>query len=117
MKIIKYLLPMAFVFAAFSCSIGEKTLYSWDKYETATHTYAKDPSEKNLEDLFKCYDKIISKQNGVRKVVPPGIYAEKAYLMLGQGKKDEAISYLKQEIALYPESKLFIDKIIKQISK
>lgn len=117
MKISKFVLPAALIFSMASCGTGNDNLYSWDKYENATYNYTKAPSDKNLQELLKCYDKIITKQKAKRKVVPPGIYAEKAYILIGQGKKEEAISCLKQEIATYPESKLFIDKIIDQLTK
>lgn len=100
-----------------SCSTGEKSLYSWDKYENVYYNFVKDPSEKNKEKLIECYDKIINKQNGTRKVVPPGLYAERAYVYIQQGKKAEAIELLNKEIAVYPESKPFIDRLLNQLNK
>ncbi len=108
---------MLIIFAVTSCNLSEKTLYSWDKYEEVSYKYSKDPSEKNRAELDKCFDKMLKKQNGTRKTVPPGICAERAYLLVKQNKKSEAIALLNQEIKLYPESKPFIDKIIKQIEQ
>ena len=99
-------------------SCGTQTLYNWDKYENVSYAYTKGPNEKHEEDLMKCYDKMLEKQgNSYRKVVPPGIYAEKAYMLLKAGKKDEAMKYFDLEIKNYPESKLFIERIKKQLNQ
>ena len=50
-------------------------------------------------------------------MVPPGLYAEKAYMLLKAGNKQEALRYFDLEIKSYPESKLFIDRIKKQIEQ
>lgn len=50
-------------------------------------------------------------------MVPPGLYAEYGYLLYKTGKKDEGLSFLRQEIKLYPESERYISRIIKQIEK
>lgn len=116
-KIIVLSLVSIFVFGGTSCAIGESSLYSWDQYENVTYNFTKDPSDNNREKLIACYDKIILKQKGTRKTVPPGMYAEKAFILIGQNKKQEAIELLNQEMVLYPESKSFIEKIISQLNK
>ena len=101
-----------------STSCGTQTLYNWEKYENVSYAYTKEPNEKHEEDLMKCYDKMLEKQgNSYRKVVPPGLCAEKAYMLLKAGKKDEAMKYFDLEIKNYPESKLFIERIKKQLNQ
>ena len=100
-----------------SCSSTSDTLYSWNNYEAVSYKYSKDPSEKNLLELQKCFEKITSQPSGQRKVVPPGILAEYAYFLYKQGKKEQAIEMMNREIEAYPESKEFIDKIINQLEK
>ena len=63
------------------------------------------------------YEKVIEKQKGVRKVVPPGVNAEYGYLLYKAGKKDEGLALLRAEITAYPESEKFISRIIKQLGK
>lgn len=102
----------------FSSCVSTETLYHWDKYENASYAYTKEPNEKNLNNLAKCYDKMFEKQGkSYRKVVPPGLCAEKAYMLLKAGNKEEAMKYFDLEIKYYPESKLFIDRIKKQIGQ
>lgn len=63
------------------------------------------------------YLKLIQKQKGSRKAVPPGLYAEYGYALYMGGKKEEGLNYLKQEMKLYPESETYISRIIKQLEK
>jgi len=50
-------------------------------------------------------------------VAPPGVNAEYGYLLVKAGQKEEGLTLLKQEVALYPESEKFISRIIKQLEK
>ena len=92
-----------------------KELYTWYDYENQAYQYMKKQSPQAQEKLMKSYDKIIGKQSGKRGTIPPGISAEKGYMLIKQGKVEEGIPYLKQEIELYPESEIFISRIIKQL--
>jgi hypothetical protein len=48
---------------------------------------------------------------------PPGIYADYAYVLLQIGKTEEGKALLLKEIELYPESKIFIDRILKMLKQ
>ncbi len=100
-----------------SCSTSEKSLYSWYNYVDSSYQYNKKQDPKSTEALFKDYQKMIAKQKGTRKTVPPGIYAENGYMLVKSGKIEDGITLLKKEVELYPESKLFIERIIKQLEK
>ena len=93
------------------------SLYSWGNYEDASYNYYKKQTPEAAEALLKSYQNIINKQKGSRKVVPPGIYAEYGFMLIQTGKRDEGIINLKKEIELYPESKVFIERIINQAEK
>ena len=108
----KGILIIGAVFLLTSCD-SEKKLYSWQKYEVASYNYLKYSDEKSLEDLIANYKLIISKQKGSRKTVPPGIYADYGFILLQSGKTEEGSAMLQKEIELYPESKIFIDRILK----
>ena len=95
----------------------QQSLYSWYDSEDATYTYTKRGTEETLAKAMAQYEKVINKQNGLRKVVPPGVNAEYGYLLYKAGKKDEGLALLKAEITAYPESETFISRIIKQLEK
>ena len=99
-----------------SCS-STKSLYSWYDYEDATYNYNKKRTDELKVKMMDQYLKLIQKQKGSRKVVPPGLYAEYGYALYMGGKKEEGLNYLKQEIKLYPESESYISRIIKQLEK
>ncbi len=116
----KRIIPLALVSALAlgislsSCGSSAKSLYSWYGYDDIAYDYSKSQSPESLEKLTKTYQKMIQKQDGTRGVVPPGVYAEYGYLLIKQGKTQEGIALMEQEIALYPESSVFISRIIKQ---
>lgn len=99
-----------------SCT-STKPLYSWSKYDISSYNYLKNNDEKSSQELIKNYEAIIAKQKESRRVVPPGIYADYGFILLQTGKTEEGNAMLEKEIALYPESKIFIDRIIKMQKK
>ena len=99
-----------------SCA-PQTSLYSWHKYEDTTYQYSKKGTEELKLKVLEEYKKVTEKQNGIRGAVPPGMYAEYGFLLYNNGKKDEGIAYLKKEVELYPESEIYISRIIKQLEK
>ncbi|MCR5394216.1 MAG: DUF4810 domain-containing protein [Bacteroidales bacterium] len=97
-------------------SCATSTLYSWNDYEDASYEYSKVGSEEQKEKLIKQFEKM-KKQTGLRKTVPPGYYAEYGFLLVKEGKTEEGVAMLKKEIELYPESTIYISRIIKQLEK
>lgn len=98
-------------------SCASKPLYSWYDYQEDYYNYIKKADEKSLNDLINTYEKIINNQNGTRGVVPPGIYADYGYILLEQGKTEEAKAMFAKELELYPESEIFVGSILKRINK
>lgn len=113
----KKLFIAAMVAAAFTSCSTTKTLYSWYDYEDATYQYNKKPTDELKTAMLKQYKKLEEKQKGTRGVVPPGFNSEYGYLLYKTSKKEEGLEYLKKEIALYPESEVYISRIIKQLEK
>ena len=114
MKKILFSILIASVLA--SCT-GAKALYSWHNYEDITYQYSKIHTDELKIKVLDEYQKMIDKQKGVRGVVPPGLYAEYGYMLYMIGKKEDGLLFLKQEIALYPESEKYISRIIKQLGQ
>ena len=98
-----------------SCS-ATKGLYSWSNYENATYSYLKKEDEKSIEGVIEEYTKIIGeKKKGLRGIPPPGIHADYGFFLMKQGNIKDAKLNLKKEISIYPESKIFIDRILKMM--
>ena len=112
----KFLLIGACIFALASCS-STKSMYSWYNYEDITYKYSKKSTDELQVKLLEEYNKLSIDQKGQRGVVPPGLYAEYGFLLYKTGKTDEGISFLKEEIKLYPESEQYVSRIIKQLEQ
>lgn len=103
-------------FTLSSCG-STNSLYSWYDYEDIAYQYNKRTTEELQLKVLEQYKKITDKQKGVRGVVPPGMYAEYGYLLCKTGKNEEGLNFMKKEIELYPESEVYISRIIKQLEK
>lgn len=103
-------------FTLTSCNTT-KPLYTWHDYEDKTYEYSKRSTEELQLKLLDEYQKMIEKQKATRKTVPPGLYAEYGFLLCKTGKTQEGLSYLKEEVNLYPESNKYISRIIKQLER
>ena len=97
------------------CVTAPKSLYSWEDYQERSYDYIMEENTKSMEVLMATYEKIINKQTGSRQTAPPGICADYGYLLYKQGKTQEGLALLNKEIALYPESSVFISRIIKNL--
>ncbi len=95
-----------------SCS-APTNLYTWSKYEKSSYNYLKNNDEKSNANLEEEYKNIIKKQKGIRGIVPPGVYADYGFFLLQANRVDEGKAMLTKEMELYPESKIFLGKIIK----
>ncbi len=112
----KNIIIITFITLLASCT-SQKPLYTWGNYETTSYNYLKNSDEKSTQELIENYQKIIETQKGTRGVIPPGVCADYGFLLLQEGKTDEGKKMLMKEIALYPESRIFIDRILKMIEK
>lgn len=88
--------------------------YDWGTYDPSLYTYYKDPTKEAA--LAESLAAIISTADSHHALVPPGIYAEYGYLQLQEGKNSMAVDLFKQEEAHWPESKVFMDRMIKVAS-
>lgn len=96
-----------------SC-MSTSALYYWDRYEEASYQNYKQGTDEAKAELMAVYEKMMGQQAGVRKTIAPGICAEYGFMLIQEGKVKEGIAYLKKEMELYPESSVFVGRIIKQ---
>ena len=61
--------------------------------------------------------KILLKNRKVQEGCAPGVYADYGFVLLQANKTEEGKAMLLKEVALYPESKIFIDRILKIIEE
>ena len=88
--------------------------YGWGTYDPSLYAYYKDPTKEAA--LAESLAAIITTADSHHALVPPGIYAEYGYLQLQLGKSSAAVDLFKQEESHWPESKVFMDRMIKVAS-
>jgi hypothetical protein len=96
------------VLAGCAAPIGPK--YSWGNYDKSLYSYYKD-STKAAEYAAEL-EKTIQESEKTQKRVAPGIHAEYGYLLLQQGKREEAIAQFQSEKTKWPESTYLMDSMI-----
>jgi hypothetical protein len=105
------------VLLAFLTGCAAPTIYSWGHYEAVVYaTYAKPgavPPERQIELLEEDYQKARSEN----KPVPPGFHAHLGYLYYQIGRLDEARRELETEKARFPESAVFVDRLLARLAR
>ena len=115
--------PMrTFVLAAGACLLvgcvaQPKPIYSWGNYEElvyASYLSPQDlPAEKQVEILEKDYQ--VARSTNQR--MPPGWHAHLATLYFQLGKADQARQELLTEKAEFPESHVFVDRLVANLKR
>lgn len=146
MKIIRLFIISLFAILMFSSCVTTNTMYYWgevssydkiSKYEKAAYDYYKYQSPESICEMIEVYQDIIIKCKDNEKMIPPGICADFGYVLLNpenavrfneyaskyQKKLMDGIVFseygkelLEKEIALYPESRQFLEPILKRIN-
>lgn len=117
-----------FILAGIIASMGivsctsPKTLYAWNDYGETSYEYLKKQDENSKITFEESLNHLVNKEFKKRadrksdlNKIAPGINADYGFLLLKNGKKQEAITYFKREIALYPESTVFMTRLIKKL--
>jgi hypothetical protein len=99
------------------CVTQAPALYSWGSYEDlvyASYLSPQDlPAEKQVEVLEKDYQ--VARSSNRR--MPPGWHAHLATLYFQLGKTDQARQELLTEKAEFPESAVFVDRLVANLKK
>ncbi|MGL4227443.1 MAG: DUF4810 domain-containing protein [Tannerellaceae bacterium] len=105
------------IFCLFTSCGSSNELYSWGKYDKIVYQFYSDPGDKSTLELKQTYIEMIRKAKKKKKPIPPGICADYGYLLLKDGFQDVAQKYFEMEVALYPESTVFIQQILKRTNE
>ena len=88
--------------------------YNWGDYDPSLYSYYKSPAK--VGELSATLAATISAADSHKEPVAPGLRGEYGYLLLQQGKTAEAIAAFQGEEKQWPESKVFMDHMIKVAS-
>lgn len=106
-SILLTLLPI--IILATGCA--PKRMYYWGDYSETLYAYRKYPNEETLLKHKQMLESIIEESNKGNTRVPPGVYAELGYIYLKENNNKEAIKYFHLEEEIYPESKVFMQRL------
>jgi hypothetical protein len=100
----------AMLLAVGGCATNHER-YDWGNYESSLYVYYKNPA--SAARLVQSLQSLITTANQTGRPVAPGIYAEYGYLLMQEGKSKGAIAAFREEEDHWPESKVFMDQMMK----
>ena len=93
------------------------TLYSWGSYEELVYVSYAAPGKASPQMQVEKLEQDYQKARAENKRVFPGFHAHLGYLYFQLGKLDAARQALQTEKAEFPESAVFIDRLITNLDK
>ena len=94
-------------------SVADDRQYYWSSYERDMFYANSYPDNlARLEKLEATLLKIIETSAASERKPPPGILAEYGYFLYERGQVDAAIEYFEREAGQWPDSRVFMEKII-----
>jgi hypothetical protein len=110
--------PAVLVLAAvLAAGCAQPTLYSWGQYEELIYRAYAAPGAVSPEMQVEKLEADYQKARSENKPVPPGFHAHLGYLYFQLGKLDQAQQELETEKARFPESAVFIDRLLGNLRK
>jgi hypothetical protein len=111
----KRLFPAIAVIAIVGCA-APKTMYTWGSYEELIYTSYAAPGSVLPEQQIEKLERDYQLARADNKRVPPGWHAHLGYLYSQVGKRDQAQQELRTEKAEYPESAVFVDRLLANLN-
>lgn len=99
-----------FILSLLFFSSCAQTHYAWNGYDQALYDHYASPGER--EQYIETLKVIIQRAEESGKI-PPGVYAEYGYTFYEVGNYQQAVQYFQKEADLWPESRHFMAKMIR----
>lgn len=110
----KLLLSVTACSMLFISGCASKSTYYWGDYEQLVHDMYIEPGSADATTQIEKLTTDIQKAQSKGKPTPPGVHAHLGYMYSLQGNTAQAKTALLQEKALYPESAVLIDGMLKR---
>jgi len=105
------------VLAGWAGGCASPTIYSWGHYEDMIYVSYSSPDKATPELQVQQLEADYQKARSANKPVPPGLHAHLGYLYYQLGKLDQAQLEFQTEKSLFPESAIFMDRLLAGIKK
>jgi hypothetical protein len=109
-------LVLAAILALAGCA-KKQPLYQWGSYEDQVYALYSDTGKVPIEAQLQSLERDYQAARSANRPVPPGFHAHMGYLYFQLGKIDQAFQSFVTEEELFPESKIFMDRLIARIKK
>lgn len=110
-------LLLALAVAALLTGCSAPTIYSWGHYEPLVYTMYAQPGKATPEMQVLALEEDFQKARAKNKPVPPGFHAHLGHLYYQLGKWDQARQQFETEKATFPESAVFMDRLLANLNK
>ena len=97
------------------CANHRQSLYQWGSYENQIYAMYSDNNKLSAEEQILKLESDYQKAQSANKSVPPGYHAHLGFLYFQTGKTDQALQSLQTEKTLFPESTVYMDRLIARI--
>jgi hypothetical protein len=105
------------IFSAWLPGCASPPLYSWGSYEELIYASYAAPGKVSPEMQVEKLEKDYQKARAANKRVPPGFHAHLGCLYFQLGKLDQAKQEFETEKANFPESAVFMDRMLANLKK
>ena len=99
------------------CATPPKTLYYWGNYQGEVYEYLKQPGGGDIANQIEELELGALQAAATNRALPPGYHAQLGMLYYAQGNIDHAVEQLTLEKTAYPESAVFIDRLLARFKK
>lgn len=96
---------------------GPRMIYSWGHYEPLIYTMYAKPDKATPEIQVARLAEDFEKAKSKNKPMPPGWHAHLGYLYYQMGKPAEARRAFQTEKANFPESAVFMDRLLANLNQ
>jgi hypothetical protein len=107
------ILGLALLALAASCASGPEELYLWGSYEECVWGTCSGEAAAAEEIRLLAEDVERARSEGQKD--PPGLHAHLGYLYLVTGNPESAASEFRTEKELWPESAVFMDRLLEKL--
>lgn len=112
----RFMLAVICVGLSTGCA-APRTMYNWGSYEELIYTSYSSPGSSPPEQQIERMEQDYQEARSANKRVPPGWHAHLGYLYYQTGKLDQARQELQTEKAEFPESAVFVDRLMTNLNR
>lgn len=104
-------IPMA------GCVKTPPRLYQWGSYEEQIYVMYNNPGKVPVEEQLQNLERDFERVRATNAVPPPGLHAHLGYLYYQTGKIEQALQSFENEKRLFPESTVYMDRLIARLKQ